>query len=188
MKENERIRKPETQRHTDEEQARVPARTENGGMIMAIQKQNIQVNKGDDSDENLRVLKEEIYRKLREKGCRITRQREVMLDIILQGDCTSCKEIYQDASRIDPSIGFATVYRLVNLLEDMGVINSKNRFLVAGTQQVKEGGNSTVFLSDHTARNLEWDEWIQVIEEGLRGKGLIEDQTVTAVSFADPQM
>ncbi len=140
------------------------------------------------SGENLRELKEEICRKLREKGCRITKQREVMLDIILRGDCTSCKEIYQDASRIDPSIGFATVYRLVNLLEDMGVINSKNRFLVAGSQQVKAGGNSTVFLSDRTARTLEWEEWTLVVQEGLRASGKIENQTVVGISYADPQM
>ncbi len=139
------------------------------------------------SEEKLEVLKVEICRKLREKGCRITKQREVMLDIILRGDCTSCKEIYQDASRIDPSIGFATVYRMVNLLEDMGVINSRNRFLVAGSKQVKEGGNSTVFLSDHTARTLEWSEWIEVVREGLRARGLIDQQKVEGISFADPQ-
>lgn len=139
------------------------------------------------SEEKLEELKVEICRKLREKGCRITKQREVMLDIILRGDCTSCKEIYQDASRIDPSIGFATVYRMVNLLEDMGVINSRNRFLVAGSKQVKEGGNSTVFLSDHTARTLEWSEWIEVVREGLRARGLIDQQKVEGISFADPQ-
>ncbi len=139
------------------------------------------------SEEKLEELKKEICRKLREKGCRITNQREVMLDIILRGECTSCKEIYQDAARIDPSIGFATVYRLVNLLEDMGVINSRNRFLVAGSKQMKKGGNSTVFLSDHTARTLEWDEWAEVIREGLRAKGMIDTQEVEGISFAEPQ-
>ncbi len=139
------------------------------------------------TNETLEELKSEICRKLREKGCRITKQREIMLDIILSGECTSCKEIYQDASRIDPSIGFATVYRLVNLLEDMGVINSRNRFLIAGSKQVKDGGNSTVFLSDHTARTLEWNEWVEVVREGLQVKGIINNQKVIGISSAEPK-
>ncbi len=153
---------------------------------MAKQKRQGYYIREDHSEEKLEELKSEICRKLREKGCRITKQREVMLDVILRGDCTSCKEIYQDAVRLDPSIGFATVYRLVNLLEDMGVINSRNRFLIAGSGQVKEGGNSTVFLSDHTARTLEWGEWTEVVREGLRAKGLIRDQKVEGISYAEP--
>ena len=55
--------------------------------------------------------REYIIRKLKERGCRITRQRLIILDIILQEDCSCCKEIYYKASRQDTKIGFATVYR-----------------------------------------------------------------------------
>lgn len=38
---------------------------------------------------------------LKENGCRKTKQRRILLDIILQEECTSCKEIYYKAIKID---------------------------------------------------------------------------------------
>lgn len=67
--------------------------------------------------------KEEIIEKLRSKNYRITSQRKLLLDIILEGECTSCKEIYYKASKIDPSIGTATIYRMVSTLENIGVVS-----------------------------------------------------------------
>lgn len=69
--------------------------------------------------------KTEIIEKLREKGCRITKQRMILIDIILEQKCTSCKEIFYKASREDDSIGIATVYRMVNALEEIGVISRR---------------------------------------------------------------
>ena len=40
------------------------------------------------------MQREEILERLREQGCRITKQRQLLLDIILQEECTCCKEIY----------------------------------------------------------------------------------------------
>ena len=58
--------------------------------------------------------KEVIVGKLKDSGCRITKQRLILLDVILEGECGSCKEIYYRASKIDHSIGTATVYRMIN--------------------------------------------------------------------------
>ena len=46
--------------------------------------------------------KEAIVQKLKASGCRITKQRRMLLDIILEENCSCCKEIYYRASRIDP--------------------------------------------------------------------------------------
>lgn len=69
--------------------------------------------------------REVIVEKLKENGCRITKQRLVLIDIILQNECQSCKEIYYKAVEIDDKIGVATVYRMVNALEEIGAINRK---------------------------------------------------------------
>ena len=63
------------------------------------------------------MKRELIIQKLREQGCRITRQRRILLDIILEEECSCCKEIYYKALQKDSSIGPATVYRMVNTLE-----------------------------------------------------------------------
>jgi len=76
------------------------------------------------------IQKEMIIRKLKEQGSRITKQRLTIIDIILENDCSCCKEIYYRASRIDAKIGSATVYRMVNTLEEVGAISRKNMYKV----------------------------------------------------------
>lgn len=58
--------------------------------------------------------KQIIINRLKEDGCRITKQRLMLLDIILEDECSSCKEIYYRATKKDPTIGTATVYRIIN--------------------------------------------------------------------------
>ena len=72
------------------------------------------------------MSKECVIQKLKDNGCRITKQRLILLDIILEGNCNSCKEIYYKAAKRDPSIGMATVYRMVQTLEEAGLIQRKN--------------------------------------------------------------
>ena len=64
-----------------------------------------------------------IVQKLRERGCRITKQRLMLLDIILEGECSCCKEIIYRASKKDSQIGTATVYRMINTLEEIGAVS-----------------------------------------------------------------
>ena len=80
---------------------------------------------------NIKMQKELVLQKLREKGCRITKQRQLLLDIILQEECASCKEIYYKAQKEDGTIGTATVYRMMNLLEEIGAISRKNMYKVS---------------------------------------------------------
>lgn len=45
-----------------------------------------------------------ILQELRKNGCRITNQRQLLIDIILQDECCCCKEIYYQAiKKIRPS-------------------------------------------------------------------------------------
>ena len=75
--------------------------------------------------------KQSIIERLKEDGCRITKQRLMLLDIILEDECSSCKEIYYRASKKVPSIGTATVYRMINTLEDIGAISRKNMYKIS---------------------------------------------------------
>ena len=76
------------------------------------------------------MAKEVIIQKMKDSGCRITKQRMILLDIILEEDCSCCKEIYFKASKKYSKIGVATVYRMINSLEEIGVISRKNMFKV----------------------------------------------------------
>lgn len=66
-----------------------------------------------------------VIRQLKEKGCRITAQRRMLLQLILSNEYSSCKEIYFAARERDSKVGIATVYRTVQLLEDMELIHKE---------------------------------------------------------------
>lgn len=68
---------------------------------------------------------EAVIRQLKEKGYRITVQRKMLLQIILSNEYSSCKEIYFAAKSRDSKVGIATVYRTVQLLEDMELIHKE---------------------------------------------------------------
>lgn len=71
-----------------------------------------------------------ILQELKKNGCRITSQRRLLIDIILRDECCSCKEIYYEAIKADPTIGMATIYRMVKTLEETGLIHRKNMYRI----------------------------------------------------------
>ncbi len=76
------------------------------------------------------MTSEKVIDKLRKSGCRITKQRRLIVDVIMDNDFSSCKDIcYQVISR-DKTIGMATVYRMIRQLEELGVINRIERIEV----------------------------------------------------------
>ncbi|MGL5437130.1 MAG: transcriptional repressor [Lachnospiraceae bacterium] len=79
---------------------------------------------------SVEAKKDFILQELKKNGCRITNQRQILIDIILRDECSCCKEIYYRAAKADPSIGMATVYRLVKTLEETGLIKRKNMYRI----------------------------------------------------------
>lgn len=96
------------------------------------------------------MQKEIVIQRLKEQGCRMTRQRRILLDVILQEECACCKEIYYKASSIDAGIGVATVYRMVNLLEDIGAIDRKNMYRISCCEDCENCTKMTSSEKAHT--------------------------------------
>lgn len=66
--------------------------------------------------------------KLKDKGYKLTPQRRAVLDTIAenQGKHLNTKEIYNFVKEKCPEIGLATVYRTLQLLDDMSMISRLN--------------------------------------------------------------
>lgn len=66
--------------------------------------------------------------KLKEKGCKLTMQRRSVLDVMMEhdGEHLSTEEIYDQVKSKFPEIGLATVYRTVQLFEEMGIVDRLN--------------------------------------------------------------
>lgn len=134
-----------------------------------------------------RMQKELVLQYLKENGYRITKQRKILLEIILQEECASCKEIYYKAVKEDDSIGVATVYRMINLLEEIGAISRKNMYRISCSMNCDREGACVIELNDRSICRLSSKEWYQVISEGLKSLGYTGGQKVTSVA-AEPCM
>ena len=132
---------------------------------------------------SVHMKKQEIIDRLRKENYRITNQRMLLIDILLEEDCTCCKEIYYRAAKIDASIGMATVYRMINTLEDIGVISRKSTYKICN-----ENSNSSqcvwcVVMDDSTEINLSESKWKSILESGLKAYGYIENQNLKSVKI-----
>lgn len=72
--------------------------------------------------------KEQVIDEFQKRGMRITQQRRMLLDVILEGNWTNCKEIFYEARKRDPKLGMATVYRTVSTLEEIGVLTRSYQY------------------------------------------------------------
>ncbi len=75
--------------------------------------------------ENLASL---LRKRLKDKGYKLTPQRRAILDTIIenQGEHLNTEEIYSLVREKCPEIGLATVYRTLQLLDDMSMISRLN--------------------------------------------------------------
>ena len=124
--------------------------------------------------------KEQIVEKLKENGCRITKQRRMLIDIILENDCSSCKEIFYKASRADEKIGVATVYRMINALEEIGAISRKNMYKVSCSMDCAAdcGHACTIELEDGSKLQFSEQKMSQIIQSGLAACGYAVEHSV----------
>lgn len=128
------------------------------------------------------MQKEMIIQRLKEQGCRITKQRLMLLDIILEEECSCCKEIYYKASKMDSNIGSATVYRMINTLEEIGAISRKNMYKIACSAACEVENACTIELDDNTVYRLSSKKWNSVIRAGLKACGYMDCQEIRSVT------
>lgn len=66
---------------------------------------------------------EMVLAKLSMLGHRITRQRTLMVQVVLDSSCLQCAEdIYAKCKELDDSISFPTIYRTLDMLVDAEVV------------------------------------------------------------------
>ena len=159
-----------------------------------------QLTKAEENYQRTKMQEDIIFQKLKDMGCRVTKQRRLLLNVILQEECASCKEIYYKARREDPKIGAATVYRMINLLEEIGAISRNSIYTIPGSAPVGAGCGEcsdidggcacveqekkitcVIELDDHTSCCLSAKECCLAMTKGLRACGYIQCQNVTNI-------
>ena len=137
--------------------------------------------------ERTQMQREIVIQWLKEQGCRITKQRLALIDIILENECSSCKEIYYKAVRMDEKIGIATVYRIINMLEEIGAISRRNMYKVECPGACPKEDACVVVLDDESVCRISPQKWKAIVEEGLQACGYLHDRKVVSISFNPEQ-
>lgn len=128
------------------------------------------------------MQKDMIIAQLRENGFRITKQRELLIDIILEGNYSCCKEVYVLAHKKDPGIGSATIYRTVAALEQIGALERKAAFQLC--RQKREARKCCLIeLEDNTTVELDYDSMEKIIEKGLKDCGYSSGKRIKNISW-----
>ena len=129
--------------------------------------------------------KEYIIAKLKERGLRITNQRKLIIDCILQNEFGCCKEIYYQVFKIDSSVGIATVYRMINTLEDIGAINRKNMYHVCFEEEPTKVHSCMVQFDDQSKISLSPEEWNRIVKAGLESCGYLHERNVELIEMRE---
>ena len=125
--------------------------------------------------------KDKILEMLRQRGMRVTKQRKLILDIVFAHECTCCKEIYYQALKEDKNMGIATVYRMVNVLTDLGVFQVNAPYRFSG-QVAGDGGNGCrIVLKNQKVVEFDQEEWRNLLTEALQRKGCADTSGIERV-------
>ncbi len=135
-----------------------------------------------DTDEvyNVGNMTEETLRKLEASGLRMTVQRRHIIDILTSSQCTSPKELWYEAKQYVPDLGIATVYRLINRLEQIGVLSKARNLGMRPTVPVL--GTVTDGKGKAVARAAKLD-LTEIIRLGLISKGAIGPNNAIQLSL-----
>jgi Fur family ferric uptake transcriptional regulator len=82
-----------------------------------------------ESEDELMIKFVDLYEKtLKENGYKLTNQRRVVLETLYNrvGEHLTAEEVHQLVKMINPEIGLATVYRTLQLLSELGLIDKLN--------------------------------------------------------------
>ena len=139
-------------------------------------------NKDQQQYQSQNMEMETVMERLLTQGFRITRQRKLLIDIILGETCSCCKEIYVLALKRDPGIGIATVYRTMDALERIGALKRGTAY------QLCDQGNGAcrsclVELDDNTILELDYESLEKIIESGMRHCGILDERSVKGIAL-----
>lgn len=132
----------------------------------------------------MRMQKEMIIAALKKNGNRVTKQRLTLINIILENNCSCCKEIYYRASRIDRKIGIATAYRMIRLLEEIGALSRKNLYMLDYEKETEEEKrNCFIELDDGTIHPLLKKDFDTIVNIGMGICGYFLGHKVVSVVY-----
>lgn len=134
------------------------------------------------SYQSVHLQKNVVIERLRNQGFRITKQRELLMDIILNETCSCCKEVYVLAAKKDPGIGIATVYRMVEALEQVGALKRSAAYELC-SQEDETYQKCLVELEDSSTVTFDYTFIEKIIEQEMQNCGLSKGKKIKSITL-----
>lgn len=129
------------------------------------------------------LVKSQIVEELKSKGHRITFQRRIILDTILSNETLMIKEVYYNVKKKDKSIGLATVYRFIKILQDAGIIDENEKFsFVNNVDDDVECRDCRVILQNGDIVKINCCELYSAVKNILVSKGYDENLKIDSIN------
>ena len=80
---------------------------------------------------------------------------------------------------MNKSIGTATIYRTLNMLEEIGAINRRSSYQVSAVENEKSG--VVVMLENGEEIHLDTEEWNEVMQKGLETCGYLKGEKILSI-------
>lgn len=110
--------------------------------------------------------------KCAERGLRMTGQRRTIARVLSESeDHPDAEALYRRASRLDPKISLATVYRTVKLFDDAGIIESHDFGDGRARYETADEEHHDHLIDVQTGEVIEFvDEEIEALQERIAAK------------------
>lgn len=122
--------------------------------------------------------------KLKEARVRMSRQRMELIDLLFSGSYSCVKELYYEAREKNPDMGISTVYRFLNVLENLGIISGGHGFDVNACRKCQFRLGSVRDSSGAEVKDCDID-LPELLRLGLVVKGLIKSDEKIDVTTID---
>ncbi len=122
-----------------------------------------------------------IMEELKKRKYRLTYQRKLMLEMLLNNTCSSCKEIHEKVKELDPNIGIATVYRMVKLLEDLEILDQRRLYRIAGGSSPKHREAEIILTDGMTKHEINKGTWFAELKQEIKDKGYTDRHRISVI-------
>jgi Fur family ferric uptake transcriptional regulator len=90
---------------------------------------------------NVEVEREQLRETLHRRGMRMTPQRQLVLDALVELEHATPEQVHQQVSARTPTVNITTIYRTLELLESLGIVRHTHLGHGAPNYSVHEHGH-----------------------------------------------
>jgi Fur family ferric uptake transcriptional regulator len=101
---------------------------------------------------------ETFHSRLRERGLKSTAPRDDIARVFFElGRHISAEELYSEVKKINPHVGYATIYRTLKLLKDCGLLSERHFDEGQARYEVAGGHHHDHFICENCGKIIEFE-------------------------------